>query len=818
LNPPSILPIFEIILNMMELTISEDLKKDIAKEEILNDYRIACESRHASLFGRKEVFMGKAKFGIFGDGKEIAQIAMAKAFKPGDHRSGYYRDQTFMMAIGEHTLNHYFAQLYAHPDVEKEPASAGRLMNGHFATRIINEDGTWKELSKIYNSSSDISPTAAQMPRLVGLGYASKLFRENPLLHQFTEFSNKGNEVAFGTIGNASTAEGLFWEAVNAIGVLQVPVLLSIWDDGYGISVPNEYQVTKSDISKILEGFRRNEKDKGFELFKVKGWDYEGLCKTYQRAAHLCRTEHVPVIIHVDEMTQPQGHSTSGSHERYKSKERLKWEAEYDCIKKMREWILENNLSTAKDLDKIETTAKETVKAAKHQAWDDFQVEILKERKEVLALLDNIIGQTPQANKIKEIQRVLEKTISPLFADNLRTAKKALRIIRFEKDELKKDLQDWIKASEERNERRFNSHLHSESYMSALNVSEVKPAYDEDSPLVDGREVLQTCFDAILTRDPKVFAIGEDVGKIGDVNQAFAGLQAKHGELRVTDTGIREATIIGQGIGTALRGLRPIAEIQYLDYMLYALQTLSDDLASLHYRTRGGQKAPLIIRTRGHRLEGVWHSGSPMGMMLHSLRGIYILVPRDMTRAAGFYNTMLQSDDPAVIVESLNGYRLKEKIPTNIGEFTIPLGVPEVLREGTDVTIVTYGSMCRIVMDAAAQLEEIGISAEVIDVQTLLPFDIHHKILESVKKTNKLVFTDEDVPGGATAFMLQKVLEEQQAYFYLDAKPITIPAKEHRPAYSSDGDYFSKPNTEEVFDRVYELMNDYQPGEYPKLY
>lgn len=664
-------------------------------------------------------------------------------------------------------------------------------MNGHFATRIINEDGTWKELSQLKNSSSDISPTAAQMPRLVGLGYASKLYRNNPLLHQFSEFSNQGNEVAFGTIGNASCAEGLFWEAVNAIGVLQIPVLLSIWDDGYGISVPNEYQVTKGNILKILQGFQRTKDEPGFELFKVRGWDYEELCATYIKAAKICRENHVPVIIHVEEMTQPQGHSTSGSHERYKSKKRLEWEEQYDCIKKMREWILENELSTTEELNKIEVQAKETVKKAKHEAWDDFQEEILKERTTVLDLLNRVSENVPDSTKLKEITRALEKTLNPLFADNLRAVKKALRIIRFEThEEIKRDLQDWIKNAQEENKKRFNSHLYSESAMASITVEEIKPFYDEDAPIVDGREVLQACFDAALTRDPKVFAIGEDVGKIGDVNQAFVGLQAKHGELRVTDTGIREATIIGQGIGAALRGLRPIAEIQYLDYMLYALQTLSDDLASLYYRTKGGQKAPVIIRTRGHRLEGVWHSGSPMSMMLNSLRGIYILVPRDMTRAAGFYNTMLKSDDPAIIVESLNGYRLKERIPSNIGELTVPLGVPEILREGTDVTIVTYGSMCRIVMEAAAQLEEVGISAEVIDVQTLLPFDIHHKIVESVKKTNKIVFTDEDVPGGATAFMMQKVLEEQNGYFYLDAKPVTIPAKEHRPAYSSDGDYF----------------------------
>lgn len=804
---------------MDELTLKEDSKKTLNKQEILSDYRIACESRQASLFGRKEVFMGKAKFGIFGDGKEIPQIAMAKAFKAGDYRSGYYRDQTFMMAIGEHTLQQYFAQLYAHPDVEKEPASGGRLMNGHFATRIINEDGTWKELSKLKNSSSDISPTAAQMPRLVGLGYASKLYRNNPLLHQFSEFSNNGDEIAFGTIGNASCAEGLFWEAINAIGVLQVPVLLSIWDDGYGISVPNEYQVTKADISKILEGFQRTEDEPGFELFKVKGWDYEALCRTYIHAAKICREEHIPVIIHVEEMTQPQGHSTSGSHERYKSRERLAWEDEFDCIKKLREWILENEISTTEELEKIEVQAKESAKKAKHQAWDEFQEEILKERKAVLGILENAVSKSTHKTKIREIARGLEKTLSPLFADNIKAAKKALWAIRFEdQQEIKKELQDWIKKAEEENKQRFNSHLYSQSMMSAINVKEIKPEYDEDSPIVDGREVLQTFFDLALTRDPKVFAIGEDVGKIGDVNQAFAGLQSKHGEFRVTDTGIREATIVGQGIGTALRGLRPIVEIQYLDYMLYALQTLSDDLASLYYRTKGGQKAPVIIRTRGHRLEGVWHSGSPMGMMLHSLRGIYILVPRDMTRAAGMYNTVLQSDDPAIIVESLNGYRLKERIPSNLDEFTVPLGVPEILKAGTDVTIVTYGSMCRIVMEVAGLLEEAGISAEVIDVQTLLPFDKNHIILESLKKTNKIVFTDEDVPGGATSFMMQKVLEEQNGYFYLDSKPVTIPAQEHRPAYSSDGDYFSKPNVEEIFEKIYAMMSEYSPGEYPNLY
>ncbi len=782
---------------------------------ILSDYRLACESREASLIGRKEVFMGKAKFGIFGDGKEVAQIAMAKVFRKGDFRAGYYRDQTFMLAIGELTLQQYFAQLYAHTSVQDDPASAGRLMNGHYATRMLDETGAYKNLAQSKNSSADISPTAAQMPRLLGLAYASKLFRRNPLLSKFDSLSNNGNEIAFGTIGNASTSEGMFFEAMNAAGVLQVPMLVSVWDDDYGISVPKEYHTTKGSISKALAGFQRKNGDNGFELFVVKGWDYKTLCDSYVLAEKICREQHVPVLFHVIEVTQPQGHSTSGSHERYKSKERLEWESEFDCNVKMREWILNNAISTVEELDELEKEAKATAKAAKDTAWKLFNEDIQADHQQLIPILEELAKDVPQIDSIKE---TLEKTLNPLRMDAVKAAKNAIRFVRQSNSSAKDQLVAWIKRTEVENQERYSSYLHSQSQWSALKVEEVRPHYSENAFLVDGREILRTCFDEALKRDPLVFAIGEDVGKIGDVNQGFAGMQEKHGELRVTDTGIRECTIIGQGIGAALRGLRPIAEIQYLDYLLYALQILSDDLANLQYRTKGGQKAPLIIRTRGHRLEGVWHAGSPMGMILHSLRGIFVLVPRNMTQAAGFYNTMLRSDDTALIIECLNGYRLKEKMPDNIGEFTVSLGIPEMLKEGSDVTVVTYGSMCRIVMEAAEELEKVGISCEVIDVQTLLPFDIYELIVESLKKTNKIVFADEDVPGGATAFMLQKVLEEQNGYHYLDAKPLTITAKEHRPAYGSDGDYFSKPNAEEVFDKIYDLMHKWAPSMYPDLY
>jgi 2-oxoisovalerate dehydrogenase E1 component len=784
-------------------------------EEILQDYRLAWASRHASLLGRKEVFMGKAKFGIFGDGKEVAQIAMAKAFQPGDFRSGYYRDQTFMFAIGELSIQQYFAQLYAHPDVEADPASGGRLMNGHFATRMLDEAGEWKALSELKNSSSDISPTASQMPRLLGLAYASKLFRHNPGLQHLTKFSIQGNEVAFGTIGNASTSEGMFYESINAGGVLQVPMLVSVWDDAYGISVPQEYHTTKGSISEVLSGFQRTDDSPGYEIIRVKGWDYPALIEAYQKAAAICREEHVPVLVHVEELTQPQGHSTSGSHERYKSKERLAWEAEHDCLLKMREWILENELASEAELDALEGEAAAEARDAKKEAWEAFRLSVKKDHQEAEALLKEAAGLNPL---IAGIADELSKVLNPIRMDAIRAVKRVLWILRAEDSPLKQRMIHWLQRVMQDNEERFSSHLLSESSQSALKVAEVKADISEEDPLVDGREVLQACFDAILERDPRVFAFGEDVGRIGDVNQAFSGLQAKYGELRVTDTGIRECTIIGQGIGAALRGLRPIAEIQYLDYLLYAIQILSDDLASLQYRTKGGQKAPLIVRTRGHRLEGVWHSGSPIGMILNSLRGMHVLVPRNMTQAAGFYNTLLKGDDAALIIEVLNGYRLKERIPRNLAEFCLPLGVPEVLRQGEDVTVVTYGAMCRIVLDAAQHLADMGISCEVIDVQSLLPFDVHHSILESLKKTNRVVFADEDVPGGATAFMMQKVLEEQGGYFHLDSQPLTIAAKEHRPAYSSDGDYFSKPGIESVVEAVYSLMSEANPQRFPVLY
>jgi len=780
--------------------------------EVLADYKLACESREASLVGRKEVFMGKAKFGIFGDGKEVAQLAMAKVFRNGDHRAGYYRDQTFMLAIGEMNLHHYFAQLYAHTDVKADPASAGRLMNGHFATRMLDENGALKNIAQLKNSSADISPTAAQMPRLVGLAYASKLFRNNPELHQFSELSTKGNEIAFGTIGNASTSEGMFFEAINAAGVLQVPMLISVWDDDYGISVPKEYQTTKGSISKILAGFQRDKNDKGFEIFTARGWDYEELCKVYAKAEKVCREEHVPVIVHVLEMTQPQGHSTSGSHERYKSKERLAWEVQFDCIRKMREWILDQAISTVDELEELEKNAKAYAKKTKDQSWKAFTEGIQADQHALVKLLEQAVAEHAE---LKETLDIVNKTINPARHDAMKAAKGALRFLIGKSCSVKDQLAEWVKTVTSESADRYSSHLYSQSEWSALKVKVTPAVYSDNSMLVDGREVLRACFAEALQRDPKVLAFGEDVGKIGDVNQGFAGLQEKFGELRVTDTGIRECTIVGQGIGLALRGLRPIAEVQYLDYLLYAIQILSDDLANLQYRTKGGQKAPLIIRTRGHRLEGVWHAGSPMGMILNSLRGIFVLVPRNMVQAAGFYNTLLRSDDPALVIECLNGYRLKEKLPDNIGEFSLPLGHPEILKEGSDVTIVTYGSMCRVVMEGVRELEEKGISCEVIDVQTLLPFDIHHTIVESLKKTNRIVFADEDVPGGATAFMMQQVLEIQKGYQYLDSAPITITGKEHRPAYGSDGDYFSKPNPEEIFDRVYQLMNEVSDQRFP---
>ncbi|WP_333820157.1 alpha-ketoacid dehydrogenase subunit alpha/beta [Ohtaekwangia sp.] len=787
-------------------------------KDILSDYRLAVESREASIIGRKEVFMGKAKFGIFGDGKEVAQIAMAKVFRNGDFRSGYYRDQTFMFAIGELTVQQFFAQLYAHTDLDADPSTAGRLMTGHFGTRTLDADGKFKNLSEIKNSSADISPTAGQMPRLLGLAYASKLYRNNPALKEYTNFSINGNEIAFGTIGNASTSEGMFFEAINAAGVLQVPMLTSIWDDGYGISVPAEYHTTKGSISKALAGLQRTKHEKGFEIITAKGWDYQELTEAYQRAEKICREEHVPVLLHVEELTQPQGHSTSGSHERYKSKERLAWEVEHDCIRKMREWIINEVMVLPEEIDAIEKEAKQSAKQAKDRAWKAFMEDVKKDQSIVTDILERAEAISQHGEELNKLRTELNTAINATRLDTMKAAKKALRYLREEDHAPRQELIEWLRAADEDNFNRYSSHLYSGSAEAALKAEVVPAQYSDNSPIVDGREVLQACFDAALTRNPLVLAFGEDVGKIGDVNQGFAGLQAKHGELRVTDTGIRECTIIGQGIGAALRGLRPIAEMQYLDYLIYALPTLSDDLACLQYRTKGGQKAPLVVRTRGHRLEGVWHAGSQMGMMLQSLRGIYIITPRNMTQAAGFYNTMLKSDDPAIIVECLNGYRLKERIPDNIGEFNVPLGVPEVLKEGSDVTIVTYGSMCRVVMEAAEDLEQVGIYCEVIDAQTLLPFDVHHRIVESVKKTNRLIFADEDVPGGATSFMMQQVLEEQDAYKYLDSKAITITAKEHRPAYASDGDYFTKPNPEDVFETVYAMMSEADPDRFPSLY
>ena len=791
---------------------------NITKEEALKDYKIACESRQASILGRKEVFMGKAKFGIFGTGKEVAQIAMAKYFQNGDFRSGYYRDQTFMMAIGELSIEQYFAQLYAHTDVNFEPHSGGRLMVGHYGTRSLDENGAWKDLTKIKNSSPDISPTGAQMPRLVGLAYASKLYRQNDAIKKLTKFSVNGNEVAFGTIGNAAVAEGIFFEAINAAGVLQIPMLVSIWDDGYGISVPQEYQTTKTDISKLFEGYKRTETERGIELYKVKGWDYVELCKTYKAAAFLTRNDHVPSLVHVTELTQPLGHSTSGSHERYKSKERLAWEDEFDCNKKFKEWILTSEIATEEEIAAIEKEAFETVKKARTTAWNAFVTSMKPDHEEALTLIEKIAAESSEKEALLKIKTTLQKTINPIRSDAVKAVKKALVVVRKENSEVKSVLQNWIERTAKENYIRYSANLYSETAQSALKVEEIQPEYKEDSRLVDGREVLQSNFEAILEKNPKVFIFGEDVGVIGDVNQGLAGLQQKFGSLRVADTGIRELSIVGQAIGTAMRGLRPIAEIQYIDYLIFAIQTLSDDLATLRYRTAGGQKAPVIIRTRGHRLEGVWHSGSPMSLILGSLRGVYVLVPRNMTQAAGFYNTMLQSDDPALIIESLNGYRLKEKLPENLGKFTVPLGVPEILREGSDITIVTYGSMCRIVLEAAQQLEQIDISCEVIDVQTLIPFDIHHTIVESLKKTNRVLFTDEDAPGGASAYMMQHVLEEQNGYKYLDSKPVTVPATPHRPAYGSDGDYFSKPNTEDLFEAVYRIMHEAYPERFSALY
>ncbi len=794
--------------------------QEFTAESIIHDYRIAFQSRQASLIGRREVLTGKAKFGIFGDGKEVAQVALARAFRPGDVRSGYYRDQTIMMALGMTSLEEFFSQLYADPDLKHDPASGGRQMNCHFASRALNPDGSWKNLTEMFNSSPDLSPTGSQMPRLVGLGYASRMYREVEVLRDLTTFSNHGNEVAYGTIGNASCAEGMFWESLNAIGVLRAAVLLSIWDDGYGISVPNDVQVTKGDLSELLSGFQRNEQNPGgYDLYRVRGWDYPALCETYLNASAIVRMEHVPALVHVIEVTQPQGHSTSGSHERYKSKERLQWEEEFDCLRKMREWMIEQEIATAEQLDQVEEEDRRTVREAQRRAWSEYRQPIDEERKELAGIASKLAAQSSQQYQIDEIRTGLERQQNPLRRDLARTAMTLLIASRGDAGTAARQrLLEWQEHQTVVNRERYGSHLYSEGDLSALKVEPVPARFTDDSPLINGFEILNACFDAALARIPELSFMGEDVGKLGDVNQGCAGLQEKYGELRVSDTGIRETTILGQGIGMAMRGLRPVAEMQYLDYVLYALQIMSDDLSTVRWRSRGGYKAPVIVRTRGHRLEGVWHSGSPMAGILSLVRGMMVCVPRNMTQAAGMYNTLFQSDDPAIVVEVLNGYRTKERRPVNIDQFTVALGVPEVLREGSDVTIVTYGPLCRIAQEAAELLTGSGIDAEVIDVQTLIPFDRDGAILQSLRKTGRVLFLDEDVPGGATAYMMQNVLEEQGGYEWLDSLPRTLSAAAHRPAYGSDGDYWSKPSREDIFRTVYGMMHEADPARYPDLY
>lgn len=795
---------------------TDEMKFEDFKAAVLRDYRIALESREASLLGRREVLTGKAKFGIFGDGKEVAQLAMARVFKPGDFRSGYYRDQTFMMAIGALSVQEHFAALYAHTDLDAEPSSGGRQMGGHFSTHLLNEDGSWKKLTDHKNSSADISPTAGQMARLVGLAQASKMYRIHPGLKEGWEnFSRNGNEIAFGTIGNASTSEGVFFEAINAAGVLQIPMVMSVWDDNYGISVPSKYQTTKENISEILKGFQRDENGEGFEILRVKGWDYAGLIEAYEKAEKIAREEHVPVLIHVQEVTQPQGHSTSGSHERYKSKERLEWEQEYDCIRQMGLWMIENGLASEDELAEMEKEAKKHVRQSKAAAWKAYTQPIQEEMNEAIQMISELAQNSPKADRLNQLVEELKSAMDPIRRDVLHAARKAVRWTLGENSGERTALQAWVKMQIKKAAEKYSSHLYSESDMRATAIQEVEPVYGDGSEVVDARVVLRDNFDLLLENRPEVMIFGEDSGKIGDVNQGLEGLQDKHGEHRVFDTGIREATIAGQGIGMAMRGLRPIAEIQYLDYLLYALQTLSDDLATLHYRSKGTQKAPLIIRTRGHRLEGIWHSGSPMGAILNSLRGILVLTPRNMTKAAGFYNTMLDSDEPALIIECLNGYRLKEKMPDNLSAIRTPVGVVETIRSGTDVTLVTYGSNCRIAMEAAEELSGLGIEVEIVDAQSLLPFDLNHDTVESLKKTNRLLVVDEDVPGGASAYLMQKIVEEQGGYYHLDSEPRTLTAKAHRPAYGSDGDYFSKPSADDIVETVYEMMHEAQPDRYP---
>jgi pyruvate/2-oxoglutarate/acetoin dehydrogenase E1 component/TPP-dependent pyruvate/acetoin dehydrogenase alpha subunit len=787
------------------------------KTEVLKDYKIAITSRECSVLGRKEVLTGKAKFGIFGDGKEVPQLAMAKFFKNGDFRSGYYRDQTFMMAIGELTIQQFFAGLYGHNDIEQEPMSAGRQMGGHFVTHSLNEDGSWKDLTKQKNSSADISPTAAQMPRMLGLAQASNIYRSFPELAHKSKFSVGGNEISWGTIGNASTSEGLFFETINAAGVLQVPMVLSVWDDEYGISVHARHQTTKENISEILKGYQRDENYKGFEILKVLGWDYPSLIETYEKAADLAREHHVPVLIHVTELTQPQGHSSSGSHERYKDAARLHWERDFDCIRQMRLWMIAINIAAPEELQELESIIKKEVLEAKKLAWNAFIDPMIEEQKNLVQLLEKIARTSKNKDQILNLKTNLSIIKAPLKKEILSTARKVLRLAINENG--KPELVDWISAYTQYNQKKFSTNLFSESNLNVFSVKEVLPQYEENAKEdTDGRVILRDNFNVLFTNYPEALIFGEDAGSIGDVNQGLVGLQEKFGELRIADVGIREASIIGQGIGMALRGLRPIAEIQYLDYLLYAVQILSDDLATLQYRTVGKQKSPLIIRTRGHRLEGIWHSGSPMGMLINALRGIHILVPRNMTKAAGFYNSLLECDEPALVIECLNGYRLKEKAPLNYGKFKTPIGKVETIKEGTDITLVSYGSTLKLVEVAAKELMEIGINCEIIDIQSLLPFDVKHDIVKSIAKTNRLLIVDEDVPGGASAYILQEIIEIQDGYKYLDSKPQTLTAKAHRPAYGTDGDYFSKPSIDDVFEKVYAMMHEVSPAKYPVLY
>jgi pyruvate/2-oxoglutarate/acetoin dehydrogenase E1 component/TPP-dependent pyruvate/acetoin dehydrogenase alpha subunit len=782
----------------------EKLSFDSFRNEVLRDYRWVCISRETSLLGRKEVLTGKAKFGIFGDGKEVAQVAMAKFFQPGDFRSGYYRDQTFMFAAGLSTVDQFFAQLYADPDLQNDPFSAGRQMNAHFATRFVNDEGEWLDLVNLKNVSSDIAPTAGQMVRGLGLAFASRSFRNVKELSSLTHLSDHGNEVCFTTIGDASTSEGQFWETMNAAGVLQVPLAVFVWDDGYGISVPKKYQTTKASISEALRGFQKEETTNGIHIYKVKGWDYAGMCEAFEEGIRLAREQHIPCLFHVEEITQPQGHSTSGSHERYKTSDRLEWEKEWDGMRKMREWLVANALATEEELNQLEIDARELVRTGKNKAWENYLLPIKNQVIRALDLINDVAEKLQGNNELKALSAELSTIREPLRRDVMRILHSAIAIAG--SNDAAFWLKDYYNDLKSENRSLYNSHLYNESGKAALKVKVVPAQIPDDAPSMNGFEVLNQYFDQLFASNPKVFAFGEDLGFIGDVNQGFSGLQAKYGEDRIFDTGIRELTIMGQGIGLALRGLRPIAEIQYLDYLLYGLQPLSDDVSTLHFRTRGQQSCPLIVRTRGHRLEGIWHSGSPMGMVINALRGMHVCVPRNMTQAVGMYNTLLRGNDPGIVVECLNGYRLKEKMPSNLLEYTVPLGIPEIVKEGEDITIVTYGSTLRVVLDAVNLLEKQNISCEVVDVQTLLPFDINQSILESLKKTNRIIFIDEDVPGGAAAYMFNKVMEEQGGYRWLDVSPRTITAKAHRPAYGSDGDYFSKPNAEEIETVIREMM------------